>query len=662
MSQHQNSLRFRQVHLDFHTSEAITPVAKDFDPDEFADTLARAHIDSVTCFSRCHHGMIYHDTQFDARHPGLTCNLLAEQINACHKRDIRVPIYITVGFDEYMAHRHPEWLEIAPDGKPNWHGPLQAGWHKLCLNVAPYLDYLDAQITEVMLTMPAIDGLFFDILLQSSCACPWCIASMKAKGMNPADEKARKSHAAQVLVDARRFIKASVRKHHTTCSIFFNSGHIYPELRQVIDCFTHFEVESLPSGGWGYDHFPVAGRYARTFNMPFLGMTGRFHKSWGDFGGYKNLAALEYECFTSLAETAQCSIGDQLHPSGKLDPYTYELIGNVYDKVEQMEPYCVSAKVLSEIAVFNPEAIGVQDSQVDSSLAGAYLALAEKGHQFDVVDQWVDWSGYKVLILPDKIYLDEMLRDKVNAFLKLGGKILLTHHAGLDAESKSAFVVDSMPCVYHSEAVQCPDYLSFQYPWLSYPANTRFVLYEHGVEVEALADAKVSGQVWWSYFDRSWEHFCSHVQAPPAEESPYPALVYSDNIAYCSYPLFGMYKRHGARVYKEIVLDMLNHLLPEPLVGLTAPATLRVSLTEQPQEKRHVLHLLHYIPEKRFGDVPVIEEKLPVYNIKIGVRIPKPDKVYLVPDMQALPFKHENGRIHITVPEVNGYCIVVFQH
>ena len=75
-------LRYRQIHLDFHTSETIPGIGSRFCADEFADTLKAAHVNSVTCFSRCHHGMIYHDTKFPAKHPHLTCNLLAEQIQA----------------------------------------------------------------------------------------------------------------------------------------------------------------------------------------------------------------------------------------------------------------------------------------------------------------------------------------------------------------------------------------------------------------------------------------------------------------------------------------------------------------------------------------------------------------------------------------------------
>ena len=37
----------RQVHLDFHTSEYIPAVAENFNAEEFAQTIADAHINSV---------------------------------------------------------------------------------------------------------------------------------------------------------------------------------------------------------------------------------------------------------------------------------------------------------------------------------------------------------------------------------------------------------------------------------------------------------------------------------------------------------------------------------------------------------------------------------------------------------------------------------------
>ncbi len=55
-------LRYRQVHLDFHTSPDIEGVAADFDPEEFVQALLKAEVNSITCFARCHHGMLYYDS------------------------------------------------------------------------------------------------------------------------------------------------------------------------------------------------------------------------------------------------------------------------------------------------------------------------------------------------------------------------------------------------------------------------------------------------------------------------------------------------------------------------------------------------------------------------------------------------------------------------
>src|SRR4029450_8740079 len=131
---------------------------------------------------------------------------------------------------------------------------------------------------------------------------------------------------------------AFVRQFAPDCTIFYNAGHIGTRDRAAAGAYSHWELESLPSGGWGYLHFPVTQRYARTLGLECLGMTGKFHTSWGDFHSLKNPAALQFECFQMLALGAKCSVGDQLHPTGTLDAATYALIGGVYAEGARKEP------------------------------------------------------------------------------------------------------------------------------------------------------------------------------------------------------------------------------------------------------------------------------------------------------------------------------------
>jgi hypothetical protein len=95
--------RFRQIHLDFHTSELIPDVGTAFDADTFGDVLDKARVNWITLFAKCHHGMSYYPTQAGTIHPGLKFDLLGEQIEACRRRGIVTPAYISVRVDEHIG-------------------------------------------------------------------------------------------------------------------------------------------------------------------------------------------------------------------------------------------------------------------------------------------------------------------------------------------------------------------------------------------------------------------------------------------------------------------------------------------------------------------------------------------------------------------------------
>ncbi len=228
---------------------------------------------------------------------------------------------------------------------------------------------------------------------------------MEAEGLDPSDIDVRRRYGLASLNRFKLEMTRFVRQFNDDCTIFYNAGHIGARHRAVMDAYTHWELESLPSGGWGYLHFPIAQRYARTLGPDSMGMTGKFHTSWGDFHSFKNQPALAFECFNMLALNAKCSIGDQLHPSGKIDPYVYDLIGSVYSEVARKEPWCKGAQPVTEIGVFTPEEYTYHSGHGDmpASIMGATRMLEEGAYQFDIIDSQADLSRYKVLILPDEI-------------------------------------------------------------------------------------------------------------------------------------------------------------------------------------------------------------------------------------------------------------------
>ena len=487
------NLRFRQVHLDFHTSQHITGIGTAFDPDEFADTLKRAHVNSITCFARCHHGYIYYDTRVnpERRHPHLTRNLLAEQIEACHKRDIRVPIYTTIQWDHFTAEQHPEWLALTADGKVQGTPPYEAGFYRnLCVN-SPYFDFLQAHVQEILDTFP-VDGFFFDIVNPLDDSSRWTREAMQAAGLDESSRLARVAFGRTVIDEFKHRLTEIVRRTNKDCTIFYNAGHISPFSRGSFDTYSHLELESLPSTGqWGYMHYPLTVRYARTLGMDNLGMTGKFHTTWGDFHSFKNEAALQYECFRMLAFNSKCSIGDQLQPDGKICRPTYDLIGSVYAEVERKEPWCQGARPVTEIGLINTEEF--KEDRIPTDSTGAVMMLQEGRHQFDVLDTQSDFLGYKVLVLPDAINLDEELAHKVQAFLDQGGSLIASYKSGL-APDGSDFALPAFGVKLVGDAPFSPDFILPEGDIGKGLPTTEHVMYLRGLQVEPESGTEVIGQ------------------------------------------------------------------------------------------------------------------------------------------------------------------------
>jgi hypothetical protein len=672
-------LRFRQVHLDFHTSEQIAAIGAAFDPERFADTLARAHVDSVTCFARCHHGWLYYDTQRhpERRHPHLATDLLREQIAACHARDIRAPIYTTVQWDHYSAERHPEWLARDEQGRPFGTPTFEAGFYRrLCLG-SPYRDFLFAHVAELLETFPA-DGFFFDIVHPLPCACHHCRAVMEERGMDPASLEERQVYGTELIGRFKRELSALVREHRPAATIFYNGGHVGVADRDDAAAYSHWELESLPSGGWGYLHFPVAQRYARTLGLPCLGMTGKFHTSWGDFHSFKNRAALEYECFRMLALGAQCSVGDQLPPDGALDPHVYELIGAVYGSVAQKEPWCRAARPLCDMAVLSPEEFGGFDGpRLPQATMGVERMLDEAGHQFDIVDSRADFAPYRLLVLPDCIRVDAALAGKLKRYLAAGGALIASFESGL-APARGGFALDALGVEITGEGPRdaagqlvrgrhfsSGDYAEYLRPGAAIGAGlppTEHVMYMRGLEVRAAEGAEVLAETVASFFDRTYRHFSSHRQTPSSGEVRGPAIVRNGQVIYFAHPIFSQYAQNAPRWCKRLFLNAVDMLLPEPLLRHNGPSTLFATLLEQPAQARRVLHLLHAIPERRGADFDVIEEAIPLHDLELSVLAPQgARRVSTAPEGVELPFIREGDRVLFTLPRLDGHQIVVLE-
>ena len=643
-------LPFRQVHLDFHTSEALENIGVDFDPASFVETLRESRVNSINLFGRCHHGWLYYQSRRfpELVHPHLKGrDLLREQLDACRAAGIRTTVYLTVQFDDKVAREHPEWLVMDEEGQLSGPGRFEGCFYRfLALNTG-YEQYVRDIVSDVFESFPDIEGLFFDIMMPHICSNPETVRQMVARGLDPESRLARKQYGVEVINRFKLSMSEHARGYSPNCAIFYNAGHIGPRHRSVSAAYSHFEVESLGSGQWGYSHFPIVARYVRTLGKPFVGMTGKFHTEWGDFHSFKPQPALEYEIFRIIASGGTCCIGDQLHPSGRVCDETYKLIGSVYGQVERLEPWCVDAKPVTELAVLSPESCGfakpiasdkeLAELHVDPGLSACVRLLEEGAFQFDVIDVEAVFDNYKVLVLPDSICVDATLAEKLRAFTASGGRILATFESGLDA-TRQSFVdglwpvrltgrgpLDRKGDLAAGRAYKFNDFAEFIIPSERLGASLAkipHVLYQRGLEVEVVQGAEVLAETRQSYFDRAWNHFCSHLQTPVSGKEGAPGAVCNSSVLYFRHPLFAIYAKKAPPWVRAIVQDAVRELLGQPIVSHNGPQTLLATLNHQPSEKRHVLHLLHYVPVRKSQDLEVVDERLNTGAFRMELRLP----------------------------------------
>lgn len=644
-----SDFKFRQVHLDFHTSPAVPSVGDKFDKEHWQKVLKAGHVDSITVFSKCHHGYSYHPTKVNEMHPALKFDLLQAQLDACKEIGVRAPVYISAGFDEKYAITHHEWLARDKDNwdqEPDFDYPR---YHLLCLNTA-YLDELLKHIEEVMINYNPCE-IFLDIVGERMCWCDKCRKDMTDAGFDFGNDDDVREFGKKIYRNYLDRVEETVHKYNKDTVIFHNSGHLTKGRRDLIDTMAHLELESLPTGGWGYDHFPMSAAYARTQGRDFLGMTGKFHKTWGEFGGFKHPNALRYEAALSLSQGAGCSIGDQMHPEGLLNESTYNLIGKAYADVEAKEPWCKGAEYIADIAVLSAEPLSLVSDIAGKADIGANRILLETKRLYNFIDIDENFNKYKMIIIPDVHRFDEKLKNKVDDYLANGGKLVLSGVSGLDKNNN--FIIDTGVKFVGKNELR-PTYLIPEYDTVN--GCTEYLMRAENYQIENI-DAEIISNGQNPYFNRTGEHFCSHQHAPNDRSKTYPTAAIKGNVAYIAWDVFSGYAMYGDFHIKELVSYVIDRLMSGKY-SMECNMPDRGVATLLQQDNRKIVHLLYAHTTKRGEDTEVIEDVVPLHDVNVSVKCDKPSKVILVPQNEEIDFNYNDGKVNFIVDKVDLHQMI----
>ncbi len=357
---------WRKVHIEYHTSRHMPRLAERFNADEFGDQLVKAHVSGASIFAKDMYGYSYFPNTHGRMHPNLSFDLLGAQIASLRKRKIQVLAYYMLTWNPELADRHPEWLVVHEPGDKSGLNPgqatedqkafkntLQPGGAGSAVSSPPstpveekgYRPYLwqfcicqegfvqgELDLIEELISKYPLDGIWLDGGSSPPCYCPACVRQLRAKGLDPFDAGVQYQHKWDLCLSFLERIRKVVKKARPGCLVCpQNQGSFYG-LAKRAPLFDYSSQEALFTDAvhYGYHYFPTVIRYARGFGRPFHGCTVCFKDFWADFGGLKSPAQMHTEVAAYVSQGARCDIGDQVHPSGRLDPAVYHVIGLAY--------------------------------------------------------------------------------------------------------------------------------------------------------------------------------------------------------------------------------------------------------------------------------------------------------------------------------------------
>ena len=627
---------------DFHTSPVIEGIGKNFDAEAFAARLAKNHIDFVSFPVRCNQGMAYYDTEIGIRHYGLDFDLFGTLVAACKKYNIKVNAYFNGGISQEESRLHVDW-QAQPTNKPaiTDNHPFN---RTVCGNT-PYREHLAAMAREVAENYD-VAGFFFDCLAGSSCRCEHCLKKMQSENIDPNDEKAVTAFALRRNRELAKTVADAVKSVNPDYLLYFN-GIGYEN--QLALGGTYLDFECIPTKlGCDYDYLPLMSRYMRTLgDHPRLNMTGRFNQ-WGDFGGLRSEKAIRQELVTGLANGLRPNIGDHMPPDCRVPEKVMQQNERIYAWLQEREEFYRDGVPQADMAILFPKSH--QEIYLARELRGALRLLCDLHCQFDIVTMAADWSKYRLLVLPDSVKIAPDVAERLQKFIKNGGRIISSGDSGMRLDSQ-----EFMP----EWGVKVVREKGFEPCFFVDKDSMAMNVYASGKLLENVASSTVYPLVK-PLVEYGFDGIYAEYYNPPGEVTEYPFLSCNGTVAHFSCNIFSGYKEFAAASLREALSDALDMLLPDRLVKTGELANfVRVYLTRQPNG-REVLHLTAHIPEKRTDNCEVIEDDLTILPSVISVKTEK-NTAYLEPEHKLLAAERSGEYLKINLEQVTGYATVALE-
>jgi type 1 glutamine amidotransferase len=426
-------------------------------------------------------------------------------------------------------------------------------------------------------------------------------------------------------------------------------------------------------------------------------------------GGTYNVKPVPWllaEMTSVIANGAKIQLYDNMYPDGTLEPQMIENVGAAYREIEKREPWLRRAEPVrfaavcwSKYARAVPVTVGTSTTAIQVTNAshrreastststpvlGVSHALMRSQIPFEGITDRGLVSDYlkqfKVVVLPDINFMPREEAEALRAYVAGGGGLVALFESSLYNQAgerqKDFQLADVFGVSYQGRAETLNTFLKLtgEHPVTAGVPKTMPLASQNMLQlkVKALPPAEALGRLLLSYRNTfGW---------PPSSEEtgsvgPVVNRYGKGRVVYFPGDVGTIYYNFGQPEYRRMLANaVLWAANAEPPIVVQAPTSVDATIFKQEREKRLVTHLVNlqsqtghafaFTPVSNGHVGPYVEDVLPVYDIKVKVRVPQDKQVkavYLAPEREPAKYVREGDYLLLTVPKVYIHRMVVVE-
>jgi hypothetical protein len=649
---------FFGLHFDLHAGFSDTELGAETTYKQISVELNKVAPDWVQYDCKGHPGYTGYPTKVGTPSPGIRKDALKIWSNVAHDMGIPIVVHYSGTWDQVQSQLHPEWARCRADGVA-YGGD---GWNPYSLAAdSPYDEQIVIPQLKEVVDWYGINGCWVDGECWAA-APDWSewTARLFTQEAGIADIPTHPGapHWDEYMAFNRQRFEAHITRYadalhghapsFSVCSNWAYTVRMPDEVTAPVDYLSGDFVWAF-----GMDSAALEAKFMDSRGLPWDLMAWGFttsgtmsHARWTT----KSFAHLAMEGALVAANGGAFQIYDTPIRSGRIVDWHMDVFAKVGKFMRARQAVCQGTTSAKHVALLHSQSHFYANNHPENTpsiynegqpvrtLTGALALLLDNHYHTDVLNEETfirHLDEYPIAVIAEQTHLPQSLRDAVLAWVKRGGKLLLTgSHITSDYGATLGVTPEGEPA---EEALYVP---------------------ADGGAVNVTTTwqrVKLSGARALAPLLRTQEPKRGLTGHPAATIKRYGkgqiAAIYGQIST-----LYADYRYPRIRMFVGDILHTLTGPMP---VEIDAPASVQLTVRQRPGQM--IVHLLNTASTNPLSPVnPYVEDIAPVIHINLRTKcLHRPASVTLVPENKGMTWKWSKEILSVTVDKLYIHSAVV---